>query len=91
MKIVINSCYGGFSLSESAAAYMGTSTYSLDEDIRTDPRLVDMVERDAPAASGRYANLTVVEIPDNATDWELNEYDGYESITYVVDGKIHHA
>lgn len=91
MKIVINACYGGFSLSESAAAYMGTSIYPLDEDIRTDPLLIDMVERDTLATSGRCAKLTVVEIPDNATDWELDEYDGYESITYVVDGKIHHA
>ena len=91
MKIVINACYGGFSLSKSAAAYMGTSTHPWDEDIRTDPRLVDMVERDALAASGDCAELTVVEIPDNATDWEMSDYDGIESIIYVVDGKIHHA
>lgn len=49
-----------------------------------------MVERDAEAASGRCAVLMVVEIPDNATDWELDEYDGLESIIYVADGKIHH-
>lgn len=91
MKIVINACYGGFSISESVAACLNTSAYPLDEDIRTDPRLVDMVERDAPAASGDCAKLVVVEIPDNTTDWELNEYDGYESITYVVNGKIHHV
>lgn len=35
--------------------------------------------------------LEVVEIPEEATDWEIDEYDGQESITYVVDGKIYHA
>lgn len=91
MKIVINSCYGGFSLSESAAATLNTECYPLDDDIRTDPRLVDMVEQDSKGTSGYCAKLIVVEIPDNATDWEFDECDGYESIIYVVDGKIHHV
>jgi hypothetical protein len=48
------------------------------------------VEADAEAINGACAKLKVVEIPEEATDWELNEYDGLESITYVVDGKLHH-
>jgi redox-sensitive bicupin YhaK (pirin superfamily) len=35
--------------------------------------------------------LRLVEIPDTMTDWEKNDYDGIETITYVVDGKIYHA
>ena len=90
MKIVINGCYGGFSLSEAAMKACGANS-AHDEDQRTNPILIEMVEHDAEAASGRCAKLEVVEIPDNATDWELDEYDGIENITYVVDGKIHHV
>jgi nitroreductase len=36
-------------------------------------------------------DLEVVEIPDTATDWEIDEYDGWESVVYVVNGKLHHA
>ena len=28
---------------------------------------------------------------DEATDWEMDDYDGIETITYVVDGKLYHA
>lgn len=89
MKIVINECYGGYGLSNWALKELGIE-YA--EDIaRTDPRLIYLVEYDAESTSGRYAELEVVEIPDNATDWEINEYDGLETITYVVDGKLYHT
>ena len=89
MKIVINSSFGGFSVSESARQFLRLeSVYSEIE--RTDPLLVGLVEADARRASGLCARLKVVEIPDTATDWELDNYDGLESIIYVVDGKIHH-
>ncbi len=89
MKIVINDCFGGFSLSESARQFLRLkSVYSEIE--RTDPLLIGLVEADARRASGLCARLRVVEIPDTITDWEITEYDGLESIIYVVDGKIHH-
>ena len=88
MKIVVNKCYGGFSLSKT-----GIKLLDLEDDFgvdRTNERLIELVEANAPV-SGRYANLAVVKIPDEATDWEINEYDGFESITYVLNGKLHHA
>ena len=89
MKIVINKCFGGFSISGEVAEAMGLrSPYGPVE--RTNPYFVEMVEKNADAASGRCAKLKVVEIPDEATDWEIDEYDGLESITYVVDGKLYH-
>lgn len=88
MKYVVNSCYGGFGLSEEAYKILGVSDeYEVD---RSSPQLVAMVEKNSKAISGKYANLTVVEIPNNATDWELQEYDGFEEIIAVVDGKIVH-
>lgn len=88
MKIVINACYGGFSLSPAAMEVCGTN-WSHDEDQRFNPALIEMVERDPGMANGRCADLQVVEIPDSATDYEVDEYDGLETVLYVVDGKIH--
>jgi hypothetical protein len=52
-----------------------------DRDIeRADPALVATVEQlGSEAASGRCAELRVVEIPDGV-DWEIDEYDGNEHI-----------
>lgn len=88
MKMVINKCYGGFGISRE---YLDKFGIECDYDIeRDDPRLVEAVETDAEAVADRYARLVVVEIPDEATDWELDEYDGAESIIAVVDGKLVH-
>lgn len=86
MKIVLNKEYGGFHLpSKYCDAYCcGRYDYGMEE--RFDSDLIRIVEEgcDNP-------DLKVVEIPDTATDWELQEYDGLESIVYVVDGKLHWA
>ena len=86
MKIVINECYGGFSVSDAVVEKLGLeSSYGFD---RTDERLIQLVEADSSSASGEYADLKVVYIPDEATDYMINEYDGYETLYYVLDGKI---
>ena len=46
---------------------------------RTHPLLVRAVEELGSAASGRFADLAVVEVPDGIS-WELDEYDGIETI-----------
>lgn len=89
MKIVLNRCFGGFGLSEFAVETLGLSSSS--ENIpRTDPRLIELVEKDSKKASGPFARLRVIEIPENCTDWEINDYDGSESLICVVDGKLRH-
>lgn len=40
--------------------------------------------------NGKTSAYGIVEIPDNVTDWEISEYDGWESVVYVLDGKIYH-
>ena len=89
MKYVVNKCFGGFRVKEDVLKALG---YGDDWGVkRDDPRLVDMVEKlGSEAVSGSLSYLEVVEIPDEATDWELSEYDGVESITAVVDGKLVH-
>ncbi len=44
---------------------------------RGDPVLVAVVEDMGDAASGEYAELKVVEIPDGV-EWRIEEYDGWE-------------
>ena len=49
---------------------------------RNDPDLVAVVEELGVAADGLHATLKVVEIPDDI-DWEIDEYDGMESVHEV--------
>jgi hypothetical protein len=82
-KIVINNCYGGFGLSEKAIEMMDLKDNEyeyIDDDIaRDDPRLIDVVEKLGGKANGLYADLTVIEIPDDV-EWQIEEYDGMECV-----------
>lgn len=89
MKIVINKCYGGFELSEEVTKELGYRECDDSLTVRTDPRLIKKIKEKQPGVSGEFAKLAVVTIPDEATDWMIHDYDGMESIWYVVDGKIH--
>lgn len=87
MKFVINACYGGFSIKKSVAKAYGFDPYCEERD---NSILIKLIESGVDC-NGSCAELKIVDIPDDATDYEFDEYDGYESITYVVDGKIYHA
>lgn len=85
MKVVINGCYGGFGLSKEAYEYLGLvwDGYGFKyEDKRTDSKLVECVEALGHKASGLHAKLKVIEIPDDVK-WEIDDYDGWETIHEV--------
>lgn len=87
MKIIVNNCYGGFSLSKEI-----TDKITFNRNIRTDPELIKLIEtKGSKYCSGAYADLIVCEIPDNVTDYIINDYDGIETIYYVLNGRIHSA
>jgi hypothetical protein len=81
-KIVINDCYGGFSLSDQALKEYLTkinsespcNRYNIPRDSQA---LIEVVEMMGVAADGDCAKLKIVEIPDDVL-WEINEYDGME-------------
>ena len=84
MELVINNCYGGFSLSDAGIArYLELKGMKLndgfyDRDIpRDDAALIQVVEELGDAANGSCADLKIVEIP-NDVDWYVEEYDGNE-------------
>lgn len=84
MKIVINGDFGSFGYGVSSMYKDMVRSHSDD---RTNSELTLFVE-DRPSLCG---DLKVVTIPDCATDWEIHDYDGLESVIYVVDGKIYWA
>ena len=44
MKIVLNRCYGGFSLSKHAKDYINFNTNKFDEDYRTSAKLIEFMD-----------------------------------------------
>lgn len=87
MKVIINRDYGGFSVPSEIASAIGCKEWDDSIEIRTNRIFIEWVEKHE---FNPMNVLSVVEIPDEATDWKLNEYDGLESIIAVVDGKIVH-
>ena len=81
MKVVINRCYGGFGLSEKAMKFLGVGSEWPDI-ARNDPKLVECVEKLGEEANDTYAELKVVEIPDDV-NWKSGEYDGLEWVEEV--------
>ena len=53
-----------------------------DRDIpRDDPALIQVVEELGRAASGKFANLQIAELPDDMlSKWHIHEYDGNEHV-----------
>ena len=93
MKIVINRCYGGFSISKEAELFMAdlgnekaTDNLGNNSDYReydrNDPDLIAAVEELGEEANGTFASLKVVEIP-NGIEWKIEEYDGMEWVSEV--------
>lgn len=84
-KVVINTRFGGYSLSKEAYKFLGIEWdgygFEFDND-RTNPDLVRCVETLGKAADGRFAKLKVVKIPDDV-EWEIDDYDGLETVHEV--------
>ena len=82
-KVVINVCYGGFGLSDSALEEYKNRKGITDPDFyyydipRDCPVLVAMVEEQGDAVDGAFADLKIVDVPDDV-EWQISEYDGNE-------------
>ena len=96
MKIVINTKFGGFGLSEAARRryleligkdpnkWQSYSFYNID---RADKVLVQVVEELGDAANDLISNLEVVELAPG-TQYRINCFDGEETLEcrYLTDG-----
>lgn len=92
MKIAINTCFGGFEINDFIAKQYGIDKYEVS---RTDPKLIELIESSKKSGkaidAGRHSCVKVCTIPDEATDWEILDYDGLEDVIYVLNGKLHRA
>ena len=77
-KIVLNRCYGGFSLSEKAGRWLKSHNYDFTHLQRHDPLLVRCVEELGEEASDDCSQLEIVEITSNM--YRIEEYDGKEIV-----------
>jgi len=90
MKVVINTCYGGFSLSTEAMSRLKELGNSNDDlpyedsvEYRSNNLLVRVVEELGEKANGRHASLKIIEI-QNAHEPYIMDNDGME---HVGEGK----
>lgn len=86
MKIILNKCIGLGSISEWAKETLNRKNiwdYSFDND----PELIDLLEKyGSEKVSSKWANLKVVEIPDNCR-YALDEgLHGFQHILYGFEG-----
>ena len=101
-KVVINTCWGGFGLSDAAHRRLGSvyveaddtefgfgywNTTPWDEGLDRDtlefralPALVDVVELLCDEANGSSARLRIVDVPDDARQPYITDYDGRETV-----------
>lgn len=81
-EIVINECFGGFSLSEAAYEELGLKWDGFgyifnDDEYRDCQALVSVVKKLKEKSWGGCAELKIVEVPDDMK-WTIEEYDGKE-------------
>lgn len=85
MKIVVNSCVGGFGVNREIL-----KKYNIQMDrekIRTDEKLIQLIESGVNCNTD-FSKLEIVDIPSEATDYYVENHDGLEIVLYVLDGKI---
>ena len=80
-KIVINTCYGGFNLSEEAIKRLdyNDTTHEIWDIPRDHPELIRVVEELGYEANGIYSELKIVEIPDDV-EWKIVDEYGLEHV-----------
>lgn len=90
MKVLVNDVYGGFGIKDEIVEKIWGKERALfvDEDeMRVNAELIAMKEK-GEDIEDCCCDLIIVDVPESATDWMVTEYDGYESLIAVVDGKI---
>lgn len=87
MKIILNKGFGGFMIPDEICNLLHCEPFNICLDIRTNTTFIQWLEQKED--EGEELDLKIVEVPDNATDYTIEEFDGDEWIIYVVDGKLH--
>lgn len=88
MEVIVNRCWGGAKLSDEVAKELKVSKYDF---CRDDYYVIKAVKENPERASGKFSKLKVIQIPDETTDYMIKDYDGMETVIYVVGGKLYEA
>ncbi len=101
IKVAISVDYGGFRLTDEAIAriqnhpnaglFDKTTNWNYDNsiEVRSNPILIEIVSRMINGGGkDRTSRIAIVEIPDDAKDPYIQEYDGKE---WVAEGRCWHA
>lgn len=87
MKIVYNNNWGGFAWPFSIAiAFNLIERYDPTREDRCNPEIIEALQTLNDRESG---DLAICEIPDEATDWMVIDYDGRETVYYVFNGQLY--
>lgn len=85
MKIVINSCYGGFGLSEAGEKRFlekSGKEYDVFTTERHDPILIEIIQENSPEYLYNYCKPRIVDFPDIFEYcYIIRDYDGLERIS----------
>jgi len=73
--VVVNTCYGGFNLSDEAYNFLGKDWHGDRDELK----LVECIRKLGRQASGNYSRLEIEYIP-SCYDYTIEEYDGIEYI-----------
>lgn len=85
-KVVINTRYGGFCVSEAAAKDLGLGEYEHHDVSREDPTLISLIEeKGSEYVSDGMSCLEVIEVKE--AYYMISDYDGIETI-YASDSPI---
>ena len=89
MKFLVNKSFGGFGLSSEFLKKYNIDEWRIERD---DKKLIKAIEEYGIInAQDEYAKLEIIEIKEEITDYYIDDYDGFETIYYVVNGKIYTA
>lgn len=93
MEILVNYSSYGFDFSDFGTAKLKENNITDYEDgieIRTNPEVIKLFEKYGDELFNERSDVELEIIPDNITDFAIVENDGYETLFYVLDGKIHY-
>lgn len=97
MKVAVNKCFGGFSVSKAVFkelgfewdgyGYLDNNSFGIESsnyfEWRKHPSLIQAIKKiGEDKASGEMAKVRVVDIPDGV-EWEIDDYGGIETVHEV--------
>lgn len=95
MKLLLNKCFGSFSLNPNNTQLLEKLNHicpinSLE--FRANKDVINILEdymKKGYNINSEHSKITIVDIPDNITDFTIQDYDGWEICIFVIDGKLY--